>query len=41
VEVVRGDATNAGSVAAAMRGVTVAYYLVHALCPPRRRHLAK
>ncbi|KUO07431.1 SDR family oxidoreductase [Streptomyces sp. DSM 15324] len=31
VEVVRGDVTDAESVAAAMRGVGVAYYLVHAL----------
>ncbi|MFJ8109459.1 SDR family oxidoreductase [Streptomyces sp. NPDC096132] len=31
VEVVRGDVTDPGSVAAAMRGVDVAYYLVHAL----------
>ncbi|MFI7501606.1 SDR family oxidoreductase [Streptomyces sp. NPDC049687] len=30
-EVVRGDVTDAESVAAAMRGVDVAYYLVHAL----------
>ncbi|MFD8307629.1 SDR family oxidoreductase [Streptomyces sp. NPDC059690] len=30
-EVVRGDVTDAGSVAEAMRGVDVAYYLVHAL----------
>ncbi|MFD5114059.1 SDR family oxidoreductase [Streptomyces sp. NPDC058220] len=30
-EVVRGDATDAGSVGAAMEGVDVAYYLVHAL----------
>ncbi|CAM5739216.1 NAD(P)-dependent oxidoreductase [Streptomyces badius] len=31
VEVVRGDVTDAGSLAEAMRGVDVAYYLVHAL----------
>ncbi|GAA2347254.1 SDR family oxidoreductase [Streptomyces cuspidosporus] len=31
VEVVRGDVTDAGSVAAAMEGMDVAYYLVHAL----------
>ncbi|MEU1342489.1 SDR family oxidoreductase [Streptomyces sp. NPDC005827] len=31
VEVVQGDVTDAGSVAAAMAGVDVAYYLVHAL----------
>ncbi|MGW0580580.1 SDR family oxidoreductase [Streptomyces sp. NPDC002920] len=31
VEVVRGDVTDPASVAAAMRGVDVAYYLVHAL----------
>lgn len=31
VEVVRGDATDAGSVGAAMEGIDVAYYLVHAL----------
>ncbi|MEU5591888.1 SDR family oxidoreductase [Streptomyces sp. NPDC020298] len=31
VEVVRGDVTDAASVAAAMRDVDVAYYLVHAL----------
>ncbi|TGB06953.1 NAD(P)H-binding protein, partial [Streptomyces palmae] len=31
VEVVRGDVTDAASVAAALRGVDVAYYLVHAL----------
>nr|WP_229854733.1 SDR family oxidoreductase [Streptomyces filipinensis] len=31
VEVVRGDVTDAGSVAAALEGVDVAYYLVHAL----------
>nr|WP_169366217.1 SDR family oxidoreductase [Wenjunlia vitaminophila] len=31
VEVVRGDVTDAGSVAAAMAGIDVAYYLVHAL----------
>jgi uncharacterized protein YbjT (DUF2867 family) len=31
VETVRGDVTDPGSVAAAMRGVDVAYYLVHAL----------
>ncbi|MCS0603037.1 SDR family oxidoreductase [Streptomyces sp. LP11] len=31
VEIVRGDVTDPGSVAAAMRGVDVAYYLVHAL----------
>ena len=31
VEVVRGDVTDGGSVAAAMRDVDVAYYLVHAL----------
>ncbi|MFF4660885.1 SDR family oxidoreductase [Streptomyces sp. NPDC001381] len=31
VEVVRGDVTDAESMAAAMRGVDVAYYLVHAL----------
>ncbi|MFD7709551.1 SDR family oxidoreductase [Streptomyces sp. NPDC059785] len=30
-EVVRGDVTDAGSVAEAMRGVDIAYYLVHAL----------
>ncbi|MFD7470965.1 SDR family oxidoreductase [Streptomyces sp. NPDC059837] len=30
-EVVRGDVTDAGSVAEALRGVDVAYYLVHAL----------
>ena len=30
-EVVKGDVTDAGAVAAAMRGVGVAYYLVHAL----------
>ncbi|MFE3325677.1 SDR family oxidoreductase [Streptomyces sp. NPDC059176] len=30
-EVVRGDVTDAGSLAAALRGVDVAYYLVHAL----------
>ncbi|MFD3324522.1 SDR family oxidoreductase [Streptomyces sp. NPDC058701] len=30
-EVVRGDATDAGSVAAALEGIDVAYYLVHAL----------
>jgi len=30
-EVVRGDVTDAGSVAAALRGIDVAYYLVHAL----------
>ncbi|MFD5782192.1 SDR family oxidoreductase [Streptomyces sp. NPDC126933] len=30
-EVVRGDATDAGAVGAAMEGVDVAYYLVHAL----------
>lgn len=40
VEVVRGDVTDAGFIAAAMHGVTVAHYLLHALCPPRRRHLA-
>ncbi|MFF3936925.1 SDR family oxidoreductase [Streptomyces phaeofaciens] len=31
VEVVQGDVTDAGSVARAMRGADVAYYLVHAL----------
>ncbi|MET9907677.1 SDR family oxidoreductase [Streptomyces sp. NPDC006476] len=31
VEVVRGDVTDADSIAAALRGVDVAYYLVHAL----------
>lgn len=31
VEIVRGDVTDAGSVARAMEGVDVAYYLVHAL----------
>ncbi|KUJ41316.1 NAD(P)-dependent oxidoreductase [Streptomyces albus subsp. albus] len=31
VEVVRGDVTDAASVAAALRGVDVAYYLVHSL----------
>lgn len=31
VEAVRGDVTDAGSVADALRGVDVAYYLVHAL----------
>ncbi|MBO4253939.1 SDR family oxidoreductase [Streptomyces griseorubiginosus] len=31
VEVVRGDVTDAESIAAALRGVDVAYYLVHAL----------
>ncbi|NEY36354.1 DUF2867 domain-containing protein [Streptomyces sp. PRKS01-65] len=31
VEAVRGDVTDSASVAAAMRGVDVAYYLVHAL----------
>ncbi|GAB7110840.1 SDR family oxidoreductase [Streptomyces phaeofaciens JCM 4814] len=31
VEVVQGDVTDAGSVARAMRGTDVAYYLVHAL----------
>ncbi|MFF1421357.1 SDR family oxidoreductase [Streptomyces sp. NPDC058280] len=31
VEVLRGDATDAGSVGAAMEGIDVAYYLVHAL----------
>jgi uncharacterized protein YbjT (DUF2867 family) len=31
VEIVRGDVTDAGSVARAMAGVDVAYYLVHAL----------
>ncbi|MEV6836614.1 SDR family oxidoreductase [Streptomyces sp. NPDC051133] len=31
VEIVRGDVTDAGSVAEAMRDVDVAYYLVHAL----------
>ncbi|MGW4978541.1 SDR family oxidoreductase [Streptomyces mirabilis] len=30
-EVVRGDVTDAGSVAEALRGIDVAYYLVHAL----------
>ncbi|MFG2788076.1 SDR family oxidoreductase [Streptomyces sp. NPDC048419] len=30
-EVVKGDVTDAGSVAEAMRGIDVAYYLVHAL----------
>ncbi|MFI6559600.1 SDR family oxidoreductase [Streptomyces sp. NPDC050534] len=30
-EVVKGDVTDAGSVAGAMRGIDVAYYLVHAL----------
>lgn len=30
-ETVQGDVTDAGSVAAAMRGIDVAYYLVHAL----------
>ncbi|WP_238431449.1 SDR family oxidoreductase [Streptomyces cavernae] len=31
VDVVRGDVTDAGSLTAAMRGIDVAYYLVHAL----------
>ena len=31
VQVVRGDVTDAASLAAAMRGIDVAYYLVHAL----------
>jgi uncharacterized protein YbjT (DUF2867 family) len=31
VEVVRGDVTDAGSITVALRGVDVAYYLVHAL----------
>ncbi|MFF2898064.1 SDR family oxidoreductase [Streptomyces sp. NPDC057966] len=31
VETVQGDVTDTGSVAAAMRGIDVAYYLVHAL----------
>ncbi|MFD6225283.1 SDR family oxidoreductase [Streptomyces sp. NPDC060232] len=31
VEIVRGDVTDAASLAAALRGVDVAYYLVHAL----------
>ncbi|MEU8678287.1 SDR family oxidoreductase [Streptomyces sp. NPDC048560] len=31
VETVRGDVTDAGAVAGAMRGIDVAYYLVHAL----------
>ncbi|MDA5282882.1 SDR family oxidoreductase [Streptomyces sp. Isolate_45] len=30
-EVVRGDVTDAGSIASALRGIDVAYYLVHAL----------
>jgi uncharacterized protein YbjT (DUF2867 family) len=30
-ETIRGDVTDAGSVASAMRGIDVAYYLVHAL----------
>ncbi|MET8948491.1 SDR family oxidoreductase [Streptomyces sp. NPDC004542] len=36
VEVVRGDVTDAGSVAEAMRDVDVAYYLVHALGTGKR-----
>ncbi|MCL7021118.1 SDR family NAD(P)-dependent oxidoreductase, partial [Vibrio vulnificus] len=31
VETVRGDVTDAASVAEALRGIDVAYYLVHAL----------
>ncbi|MHB9848590.1 SDR family oxidoreductase [Streptomyces krungchingensis] len=31
VDVMRGDVTNVGSVAEAMRGIDVAYYLVHAI----------
>ncbi|MFJ4832640.1 SDR family oxidoreductase [Streptomyces sp. NPDC088747] len=31
VEVVKGDVTDAGSIAQALRGIDVAYYLVHAL----------
>lgn len=31
VEVAKGDVTDPGSVAEAMRGIDVAYYLVHAL----------